>query len=32
MPLSQVKQLAEVLNPKIKSIVSIFAGRIADTG
>jgi transaldolase len=30
--IDQVKQVVEVLNPEIKSIVSIFAGRIADTG
>lgn len=30
--LEQVKQVVEVLNPDIKNIVSVFAGRIADTG
>jgi len=29
---NQVKSLVEVLNPNIPSYVSIFAGRIADTG
>jgi transaldolase len=28
----QVAELSQVLNPKIPSFVSIFAGRIADTG
>lgn len=28
----QVETVAEALNPKVPSIVSIFAGRIADTG
>jgi transaldolase len=28
----QVEQIAESLNPKIPSYVSIFAGRVADTG
>ncbi len=28
----QVKSVAAVLNPKVPAIVSIFAGRIADTG
>lgn len=32
MTLEQVKLVAEVLNPKVPSYVSIFAGRIADTG
>jgi transaldolase len=32
MPLKQVEEVAEVLNPKVKTIISIFAGRIADTG
>jgi len=32
MPLSQVREVAEVLNPEVNNIVSIFAGRIADTG
>lgn len=30
--MSQVKNLKKNLNPKSKSIISIFAGRIADTG
>ncbi len=30
--MEQVKTIAEVLSPKIPSIISIFAGRIADTG
>lgn len=28
----QVEQVQEVLNPKVSSYVSVFAGRIADTG
>ena len=28
----QVAQVAEALNPKVPSVVSVFAGRIADTG
>lgn len=28
----QVKAIAEVLNPAVASIISVFAGRIADTG
>jgi transaldolase len=28
----QVEQVVEVLNPRVKSCVSVFAGRIADTG
>ena len=32
MTLDQVKEISDVLNPKIPSYVSIFAGRIADTG
>ncbi len=32
MTLEQTRQIAAVLNPKSRSIVSIFAGRIADTG
>jgi transaldolase len=28
----QVKKVAECLNPKIAAIVSVFAGRVADTG
>ena len=30
--MSQINSLKKVLNPKSKSIISIFAGRIADTG
>ena len=30
--LAQVRQIARVLNPEIPAIVSVFAGRIADTG
>ena len=30
--LAQVRQIARVLNPEVPAIVSIFAGRIADTG
>jgi transaldolase len=32
LTIEQVKKLSKVLNPKIASIVSVFAGRIADTG
>jgi transaldolase len=32
MTLNQVKEVIEVLNPNIPSYVSVFAGRIADTG
>jgi transaldolase len=32
MTLEQVRELAAVLNPYVPSYVSIFAGRIADTG
>jgi transaldolase len=32
MTLTQVRDVAAVLNPEIPSYVSIFAGRIADTG
>ena len=32
MTIEQVKAVAEVLSPKIQSVVSVFAGRIADTG
>ena len=32
LTLDQVKGVAEVLNPSVPSIISIFAGRIADTG
>ncbi len=31
-PLGQVRAIAEVLNPQVPSVVSVFAGRIADTG
>ena len=30
--LDQVRAVAEVLNPEVPSVVSVFAGRIADTG
>ncbi len=32
MPLEQVEGVVNAFNPKIKNIVSVFAGRIADTG
>jgi transaldolase len=32
LTLKQVAGVAEVLNPQVPSVVSIFAGRIADTG
>jgi transaldolase len=32
MTKEQTKQVAEVLNPNLESYVSVFAGRIADTG
>jgi transaldolase len=32
MTLNQVQEVSKVLNPKVPSYVSIFAGRIADTG
>jgi transaldolase len=32
MTAAQVKQIAACLNPKVGSIISVFAGRIADTG
>ena len=32
LTIEQVKQVAEVLNPEVGSVVSVFAGRIADTG
>jgi transaldolase len=32
LTLSQVRGVAAVLNPAVPSVVSIFAGRIADTG
>ena len=32
LTLTQVAGVAEALNPKVASVVSVFAGRIADTG
>lgn len=32
LTLEQVKGVAAVLNPKVPSVVSVFAGRVADTG
>jgi len=32
MTLDQVKDVSGVLNPKVVNIISVFAGRIADTG
>jgi len=32
MTVEQVREIASVLNPDAKSIISVFAGRIADTG
>ena len=32
LTLQQVKAISKCLNPKIDSIISVFAGRIADTG
>lgn len=32
LTIEQVKAVAEAINPKSKTIVSVFAGRIADTG
>jgi transaldolase len=32
MTLNQVQEVSKVLNPKVPSYISIFAGRIADTG
>lgn len=32
LTLAQVREVAAVLNPAVPSVVSIFAGRIADTG
>lgn len=32
MTLDQIRAVAKALNPEVKSIVSVFAGRIADTG
>jgi transaldolase len=32
MPLEQVQAVADALNPEVPAIVSVFAGRIADTG
>ena len=32
LTLDQVKEVASVLNPNVSSIVSVYAGRVADTG
>ena len=32
LTLKQVEEVAAALNPKVPAIVSVFAGRIADTG
>ena len=32
LTVEQVREVSKVLNPKIYNIVSVFAGRIADTG
>src|SRR3569833_1177388 len=32
LTLSQVRDVAAALNPEVPSVVSVFAGRIADTG
>jgi len=32
LTLDQVREVAEALNPEVPAIVSVFAGRIADTG
>ena len=32
LTLNQVRGVSEALNPKVPSVVSVFAGRIADTG
>src|SRR6185436_19189620 len=32
LTLDQVRGVAESLNPEVNSVVSVFAGRIADTG
>ena len=32
MTIDQVKKVLKYLNPKVPSYISIFAGRIADTG
>lgn len=32
MTLDQVKEVSEALNPEVSNIVSVFAGRIADSG
>jgi len=32
MPLEQVEEVINAINPGIKNIISVFAGRIADTG
>jgi transaldolase len=32
MPLEQVERVADAIDPGVKNIISVFAGRIADTG
>ena len=32
LTLKQVKDVAKALNPAVPAVVSVFAGRIADTG
>ncbi|MDR2709308.1 MAG: transaldolase [Elusimicrobiota bacterium] len=32
LPIEQVQKVKECLNPEVEAIVSVFAGRIADTG
>jgi transaldolase len=32
LTLEQIEGVAKVLNPKVRAVVSVFAGRIADTG
>ncbi len=32
MPLDQIRAVAEAVDPKARTIVSVFAGRVADTG
>ena len=32
LTIEQVREVARVLNPQVSSVVSVFAGRIADTG
>ena len=32
MTLDQVQNVTEALDPNIEAVVSVFAGRIADTG